>query len=75
MPNGTNAEETFLSLKASHVADGIPAALYQLDTWWFYQWADRQPGGSLDCAEWVPREDLWPHGLPFVTQHDIPLLL
>lgn len=75
VPNGTNAEETFLSLKASHVADGIPAALYQLDTWWFYQWADRQPGGSLDCAEWVPREDLWPHGLPFVTQHDIPLLL
>ena len=75
VPNGTNAEATFLALKASHVADGIPAALYQLDTWWFTQWADRQPGGSLDCAEWAPREDLWPHGLPFVTQHDIPLLL
>lgn len=75
VPNGTNAEATFLALKASHVADGIPAALYQLDTWWFSQWADFEPGGSLDCADWAPRADLWPHGLPFVTQHDIPLLL
>ena len=75
IPNGTNAESTFLALKASHAADGLPFGLYQLDTWWFTQWADRQPGGSLDCAEWWPREDLWPRGLPAVTQADIPLLL
>jgi hypothetical protein len=40
-----------------------------------YQGADVQPSGGLDCADWTPRADMWPHGLPYVTQHDIPLQL
>ena len=77
-PSGINAENTFMALKAYHTAQRIPVHLYQLDTWWFPQGADRQPGGTLDCAEWVPREDLFPHGLPYLTQQGeggIPLLL
>ena len=74
IPNGTNAEQTFLALKNSHVADNIPVAIYQLDTWWFYQWADFEKGGSLDCTDWMPRADLWPRGIQYVTQH-MPLLL
>ena len=31
--------------------------------------------GSLDCADWVPRQDLFPDGLPSVTAQGIPLLL
>jgi hypothetical protein len=70
-----DAETLFTALKAHHVAQKLPYAIYQLDTWWFYQQADVQPGGDLDCVDWRPREDLWPNGLPAVTQKDIPLLL
>ena len=42
---------------------------------WFYQQADVQKNGDLDCVDWRPREDLWPNGLLPVTQRDIPLLL
>ena len=77
-PPGTNAEAVFTALKAYHTAERIPVHLYQLDTWWFEQGADRAKGGTLDCAEWAPRSDLFPHGLPHLTQQGeggIPLLL
>lgn len=72
-----NPEETFVALKEYHSAVGVPAAIYQLDTWWFEQQADVLPHGDLDCVDWVPRQDMWPHGLPYVTQQagGIPLLL
>ena len=44
----------------------------------FPQGADHAPGGTLDCADWRPREDLFPNGLPYLTQQGeggIPLLL
>ena len=78
IPNGTTAESTFIALKDYHTQQKLPFALYQMDTWWFPQGADREPGGTLDCAEWVPREDLFPNGLPYLTQQGeggIPLLL
>jgi hypothetical protein len=49
-----------------------------MDTWWFPQGADFAKGGTLDCTEWVPRPDLFPSGLPHLTQQGeggIPLLL
>lgn len=75
---GTNAQQVFAALKDYHTQEHIPAALYQLDTWWFYQSADKVKGGDLDCVEWKPRADLFPDGLPALTRHGdggIPLLL
>ncbi len=42
-PNGTNAENTFMALKAYHTEEAIPAAIYQLDTWcaWACPWPPR----------------------------------
>jgi len=70
-----DAGTLFTALKAHHVAEKLPYAIYQLDTWWFLQQADVQDGGDLDCVDWRPRADLFPSGLPALTQKDIPLLL
>lgn len=73
-----NPEQTFIALKEYHTSQNVPASIYQLDTWWFYQGADEEPkDGNIDCAEWAPRADMWPHGLPYVTQQagGVPLLL
>ena len=32
--------------------------------------ADVLPGGDLDCVDWLPRPDMFPHGLPWVTQQN-----
>lgn len=71
---GHDAETLFRALKAYHTQENLPFAIYQLDTWWFYQQADVTEGGDLDCVDWTPRADLWPNGLAPLTR-DVPLLL
>jgi hypothetical protein len=72
-----NPEELLIALKQHHRSLNLPVGITQLDTWWFYQQADAFKGGDLDCIDWVPRADMFPHGLPYVTQQEggIPLLL
>ena len=72
---GNDANTLFDRLKAFHVEQRLPFAIYQLDTWWFYQGEDARRGNGIDCIDWRPRQDLWPLGLPSVTQKDVPLLL
>lgn len=77
-PGNVNAATVLAATRDYHTSIGLSPAIYQLDTWWFLQQADVRAGGSLDCVDWVPRADLFPDGLPAVTQHGVggtPLLL
>lgn len=47
VPNGTNAESTFLALKASHLVDKIPASIYQLGVYRGCFWA---PSHAQACS-------------------------
>lgn len=72
-------QELLVALKRSFSQPGqeIPFGIYQLDTWWFYQMGDVVPGGNYDCVDWRARPDMWPNGIPWVTQQEggIPLML
>ena len=74
VPNGTNAENVFLGLQKYHQENNIPVGLYQFDTWYFIQGRDIYSNGTLDCADWVPRPDMFPNGIQAVTSQ-IPLIL
>jgi hypothetical protein len=70
--NGTSTPQATLLSWNSFLTKtmDIPIAITQLDTWWFVQGADADPSGDggIDCADWVPRPDMFPAGIQYVTE-------
>ena len=60
-PPGTNAENTFIALKAYHTAQRIPAALYQLDTWCALPWRCARARASAPTGYLPPPPPCAPH--------------